>query len=155
LVHEVLLFFLLLFNERVDQGVKETVEGWQNCRTPLLNASVVYFHVGSRLQGHLLLVPRSPRKVLRKTNALICWDVEGLGELLDPVVGFGLGLGVVPIEDDDHSLGFFHYSWPNSIIFDVACLVRRVPPTSQNSMEMSRLSTSVSCSTILTELVGR
>lgn len=92
--------------------------------------------------------------MLRKTNALICWDVEGLGELLDPVVGFGLGLGVVPIEDDDHSLGFFHYSWPNSIIFDVACLVRRVPPTSQNSMEMSRLSTSVSCSTILTELVG-
>jgi hypothetical protein len=44
---------------------------------------------------------------------------------------------------------------PNAVILDVACVKRSLPETSQNSMEIRRLSTSVSCSTMRTLLVGR
>lgn len=120
LLHQVLLLLLLLVNQRVDQGVQETIERRQNSRTTLLDASVVHLHAGSCLQTHLLLVASTTRKMLRKTHTLGSWNIECLGKLLNPAVSFSFGLRVVSVEDYDDALGLLHDSWPDSVVFDVA-----------------------------------
>ena len=93
--------------------------------------------------------------MLGEGHTLLDWNVQGLRELLDPVISLGLGFWVISIEDHNDALSFLHDARPDPVVLDVAYIIKKVPETSQNSMETRRLSTSASCSTILTELVGR
>lgn len=60
LIHQILLFFLLLLNQGIDKGVQEGIEGWEKCGTALLNASVMNFHIWSCLQGYCFFVSSCP-----------------------------------------------------------------------------------------------
>ena len=79
--------------------------------------------------------------MLSKGHTLFAGDVESFGEFFYPIIGLGLGFRVIAIEDNDNALGFFHDSWPHSVVFDVAYLSQFIPETSQNSMETNLLST--------------
>ena len=60
--------------------------------------------------------------MLCKGYALFDGDIQGFGELLDPVVSLSFRFRVISIEYNDDSLSLLHDAWPYSIIFDVAWL---------------------------------
>lgn len=60
LVHQVLLFLLLLLDERVDERVEEGVESWVNGGAAFFNAGVEHFHVGCSLERLALLILDRP-----------------------------------------------------------------------------------------------
>lgn len=155
LIHQILLLFLLLLNQRINQRVEECIECRVDGRAALLNASIEHPHIRSCLECFWLLVFGGAGQMLTEGYALRDWNVECLRELLNPGICLSLRLGIIAIKHHDHSLSLFLDAWPHSLILYVACITHSLPDTSQNSMETRRLSTSVSCSTIRTELVGR
>lgn len=115
-----LVFLLLLVDEGVNEGVEEGVEGRKDGGAAILDAGVEDLHVGGGLKSLRLLVAGVAGQVMRKSNALVDGDVQGLRELLDPEVSVGLRFRVVPVEYHDHPLSLLLDAWPGSIVLGVA-----------------------------------
>ena len=118
--HQVLFFFLLLLDEWIHKGVQKRVECRMDGRTTLFNASISYFHCRSTLQRSWFLLPKIPRNMMRKSNALINWNTKGLWEFFNPKVSITFGFGIISIVHDHDPLRLFLKSRPNSLIFRIA-----------------------------------
>lgn len=119
-VHQVLLFNLLLFDKRIHQIAHKPVKSRQDSRTSLFNAGICYFHVRRSFQCFRFLVSRTTGKMVRETDALVCWDVHCLWEFLDPKLNIVLRFRIISIENYNDSLGLLLNCWPCSLSLRVA-----------------------------------
>lgn len=141
LIHQILLLFLLFLDQRVYQGIQESVKSRINRWATLFNTGIENFHVWSCLQSLWLFLSCRSWKMLRKGYALRNGDIESLWEFFNPHISLSLRFWIISIENDNNSLCLLLNPWPNPIILDVSYIKTCIPDTSQNSIEMSLLST--------------